>query len=72
MKKNFMMDVAFTVEGPWESPEDITAEDLLCGMARRLSDLLLSNANNTEDVTEAFGFCDSHEVEDSTTPENDR
>lgn len=61
--KNHMLDVAFTVEGPWDEMEDIPVEHLLLGMQKRLTDLMESHLLKTEDVTEAFGWCDSYEIE---------
>lgn len=66
--KNYMLDVAFTVEGPWEDMSDIPAEQLLLGMQRRLTDLMGAHTNKTEDITEAFGFCDSYDVEEPAAP----
>lgn len=57
--RNFLCDVAFSVEGPWDSFEDIPPSELLAGMRRRLSSL----ENNWDDAAEAFGFCDSYDVE---------
>lgn len=62
MKNNFMFDVAFEVEGPWEQPEDVPASYLLLGLQTRLALLHHSYVNRTEDITEAFGFCDQYEV----------
>jgi hypothetical protein len=62
--KNYMLDVAFTVEGPWDEMEDIPTEQILLGLQRRLTSLLEAHTNKTEDVTEAFGFCDSYEIGD--------
>lgn len=57
-KFNHMMDVAFTVEGPWENYEDIPVDVLIAGLEKRINYL---KANKFEAV-EAFGFCDSYEV----------
>jgi hypothetical protein len=65
MKNNFMFDVAFTVEGPWELPEDVPAIQLITGLQKRIADLTLSYANKSEDITEAFGYCDSYKVDES-------
>ena len=61
--RNFMIDVAFIVEGPWEKMEDIPPVQLLIGMHERLLNLTKAFVNKTEDVTEAFGFCDSDDVQ---------
>jgi hypothetical protein len=60
--RNFMIDVAFIVEGPWEDIEEIPTLQLLLGMHERLVSLTKAFVNKTEDVTEAFGFCDSSDV----------
>ena len=60
--KNFMIDVAFTVEGPWEDIEEIPTAQLLIGMHERLVSLTKAFVNKTEDPSEAFGFCDSYDV----------
>jgi len=58
MKKyNHVVEVAFTVEGPWEKEEDIPYEELIAGMARRLATLV-----KHDEGTEPFGFGDSYEV----------
>jgi hypothetical protein len=62
MMKNHMIDVTFTVEGPWDEMEDIPAEHLLLGMQERLSYLMKANLLKTKDITEAFGWCDSYDV----------
>lgn len=64
--KNFMFDVAFTLEGPWEEPDDVPVSAQLAGLARRLADLIEYHANKSEDVSEAFGFCDSYDIEKPT------
>ena len=56
--KNYVVDVAFTVEGPWESEEDIPYEALIAGMEKRLNVL-----RKHEEGTDPFGFGDSYEVE---------
>lgn len=61
-----MLDVAFIVEGPWEDMEDIPAEHLMIGLQKRMQDLMTAHLLKTEDVTEAFGFCDSYDVETPT------
>jgi len=38
-KRNFVVDVAFTVEGPWANENDIPYEALIAGMERRLEQL---------------------------------
>lgn len=50
-----MIDVAFTVEGPWKSFDDIPREELIKGLERRIETL------KTDD-RDAFGHCDSYEV----------
>lgn len=61
--KNYMLDVAFTVEGPWEEMEDIPTEQILLGLQVRLTYLLKAYINKTEDIIEAFGLCDVYDVE---------
>ena len=56
--KNFMIDVAFSVEGPWEKFEDIPIEAFIDGMERRWRELRNSNE------IDAFGDCgDAYDVE---------
>jgi hypothetical protein len=62
MKTNFMFDVGFTVEGPWEFPEDVPEAFLLLGMQKRLLSLQEALVKKTECVSEAFGFCDSYKI----------
>lgn len=57
-----MLDVAFIVEGPWDEIKDIPVEHLLLGMQERLSYLIKAHLLKTEDITEAFGWCDSYDV----------
>jgi len=64
MKTNFMFDIAFTVEGPWELPEDVPAIQLIAGLQKRIADLILDYANKSEDITEEFGYCDSYKVDE--------
>ena len=52
---NHMIDVAFTVEGPWESFDDIPREELIKGLERRIETL-------KNDDRDAFGYCDTYEV----------
>ena len=51
-----MIDVAFTVEGPWENFDDIPREELIKGLERRIETL------KSENDPDAFGYCDSYEV----------
>jgi hypothetical protein len=54
-KYNHLIDVAFTIEGPYETIEDIPYEELLKAMKRRL-DVLTKNKE-----PEAFGSVDVSE-----------
>ena len=54
------MDVAFTVEGPWEQYDQIPYEVLVDNLQRRL-DYLKSRGPEELD---AFGHCDTYEVEE--------
>lgn len=56
---NHMMDVAFTVEGPWESYDQIPYEVLVAGLEKRLNYL---KSRGPEEL-DAFGHCDTYEVE---------
>lgn len=67
MKTNFMFDVAFTVEGPWEYPEEVPSFALIFGLQTRLTELMEANLIRSQDVTEAFGFCDSYAVKEFST-----
>ena len=59
MKRNYVVDVSFTVEGPWDNIEQIPYEELVAGLARRLAVLI-----KHEEGTEPFGFGDSYLVDD--------
>ena len=52
-----MVDVAFTVEGPWEKFDQIPYDAFIAGLQKRL-DYLKANPHELE----AFGECDSYEV----------
>ena len=57
MKKyNHMVDVAFTVISDKINWEDITFDELMEGLIKRLPNLY-------EDGAEAFGSCDSFKIE---------
>jgi len=56
MKYNHMFDVAFTVISEKKNWEDITFDDLMEGLIKRLPSLY-------EDGAEVFGYCDSFEIE---------
>jgi hypothetical protein len=58
MKTNYMVDVAFTVEGDWENFEDIPFSELINGLQRRIDYL------RKEGDKDAFGFCDSYKCEE--------
>lgn len=55
---NWMIDVAFTVEGPYETFDDIPPRVLLDGMRRRLQTL----EQELDTCADAFSPCDSYEV----------
>lgn len=52
---NHLVDVAFSVEGPWQNFEDIPLDELIAGLERRVNYLKA----NKYDAAEAFGDCDS-------------
>jgi len=54
-----MMDVAFTVEGPYEKYDQIPYEVLVAGLEKRLNYL---KSRGPEEL-DAFGHCDTYEVE---------
>jgi len=54
-------DVCFSVESNEEDPDHIKSDELLAGMATRLSELMTEELDHTIDVTEAFGYCDTTE-----------
>ena len=56
---NHMMDVAFTVEGPYENYDQIPYEVLVAGLENRLNYL---KSRGPEEL-DAFGHCDTYEVE---------
>jgi hypothetical protein len=57
MTYNHLIDVAFTVEGPWEQLEDIPMEVLLAALQKRIDNI------RQENTIESFGLCDTYEVE---------
>jgi hypothetical protein len=65
MIKNYMFTVAFEVEGPWATPEEIPVEHLLLKMHQRFLKLNLNNSLGIEDAKEAFDCCDEYEVKES-------
>ena len=58
MKYNHMMDVAFVVISTKKDADDLTYEEILLGMAKRLTYLLEHKDG------EAFGICDSYEIQE--------
>ena len=58
-----MFDVAFTVVSPHQNWEDISAEELLVGLEKRVEGLRIQQKLGTFDV-DAFGFCDSYKEEE--------
>ena len=64
---NHMMDVAFSVVSDKEDPFDLSPEELLDGMEKRLQDLKEEWEKNCDldrdgaSICEAFGHCDSYE-----------
>jgi hypothetical protein len=59
---NHMLDVAFTVEGPWENYEEIPYEVLVDSLQRRVDYL----RRRGPEEFDAFGFCDAYEVTSNT------
>lgn len=57
---NHMFDVAFTIEGSNPHPNQVSFDDLIEGLEKRLRTL------KAERNLEAFGYCDSYEVAQST------
>ena len=57
MKYNHMYDVAFSIESNNEE-EDVTVDELIEGVEKRLVQL------KSERDIEAYGYCDSFEIED--------
>jgi hypothetical protein len=55
---NWMVDVAFTVEGPYQSFQEIPHGVLIAGMEARLKYL----KKHRNECAGAFGECDSYEV----------
>jgi ABC-type tungstate transport system permease subunit len=56
---NHMLDVAFTVEGPWENWDDIPYEEKIEALEKRLNYL----KQNPVEGAEAFGYSDSYEID---------
>jgi len=66
MKKkliNYMLDVAFTIETPISNWYDIPAIDLVDALQRRVDYL----RENLDEAGDAFGLCDSYEIETEET-----
>jgi hypothetical protein len=57
---NHMFDVAFSISSPHENWEDISAEDLLSALEKRVEGLRILQKFGTLDL-DAFGFCDTYE-----------
>ena len=56
---NHLVDIAFTVQGPWKNFEDIPFDAFVTALRQRVA--TISNERDAE----AFGDCsDSYEVED--------
>lgn len=53
---NHMYDVAFSIESDKEDASDVTPAMLIEGLRRRLKSL-------TDEDAEAFGLCDTYEIE---------
>lgn len=58
MKYNHMFDVAFTVESEEGNWKDVTFEELIEGLIKRLPELY-------KDGLECFGFSDTIELEET-------
>lgn len=56
---NHMMDVAFVVISKHEDYSKIKPEDMLEALQARVTYL----RNNPDECAEAFGFCDTYEIE---------
>ena len=63
MKYNHMYDVAFTIESNNEE-EGVTVDELIEGVEKRLVQL------KSEREIEAYGSCDSFEIEDVPNYDN--
>ena len=65
MKKryNTMLDMAFSIEHDYEDPADIPREQLLAALLRRVAEII-SGDSEVGLVGEAFGECDTYEIED--------
>jgi hypothetical protein len=58
MKYNHMFDVAFAVETEEEDTDNISKEEMLAALLKRVAQLFVSYE------PEAIGFCDTYEVEE--------
>lgn len=65
-KYNHMMDVAFTIETEEKDWTKIPADELIGALQRRIHYL----QRNPEDA-DAFGHCDSYEIEEPEKPVDD-
>jgi len=58
--KNTMFDMAFTVVHFEQDPYDIPVTKLIEAATKRLKHL----SENLQEATEAFGICDTYEIEE--------
>ena len=60
-KYTHTFDFCLSVKSNSYDPADVTAEELLTALALRLAVLMKNNLDQYQDVTEAFGYCDTTE-----------
>lgn len=54
-------NLCLNVKSDSDEPADVTADQLLSALALRLAVLMKDNLDQYQDVTEAFGYCDTIE-----------
>lgn len=55
-------DVSFQVKSDSDNPDHIQSNELLAGMAVKLSELMTEELDTSVDVTEYFGYLDTGEL----------
>jgi hypothetical protein len=59
---NHMCDVAFTVISDKEDGYEVPVSDLIAALKARVA--TLEAMTNEDEILEAFGLCDTYEIED--------
>lgn len=59
-KYNTMFDVAFSIDHDYADPNNIPLRDLIEALEKRLNYL----KKNPQEAVDAFGVCDTYDIED--------